>query len=85
MSRDTSSIQQLPIRIVGRIEPRPDGQGIDASDWQFGAPWLPEGSEVPITDGNLGGWTANELHKIAHGAPCDCLIGLAHAEQQEGQ
>lgn len=49
--------------------------------WRFG---MPEGTpklEVPVIDGRLAGWTAVELHAIAHGVPCPCALGGAHAEE----
>lgn len=71
--------RRLPIKVVGEVLTGPGGE-IAANNWKFAGDWLPDGTEVGLVDGTLGGWTGFELHTIAHGAPCDCPIGKA----QEG-
>lgn len=66
---------KLAINRVGTVTLQADGQ-VDASGWGFGTPALPEGATVDMepSAGGLAGWTAYELHAIAHGIPCDCEV-----------
>lgn len=70
---------RLPITRVGRVEIE-NGQ-VMCNGWGFGVLGVPEGVtfDVDPSGGLLEGWTAVELHAIAHGVPCDCPIGQAHA------
>lgn len=73
-------IQRLRITQVGNVEPRPDGVGIDANSWRFESAMIPSGHMIDLEPvGVLGGWTAYELHAIAHGLPCQCEIGRVHS------
>ena len=73
---------RLPIIGVGEVVPHEDPSQVQCNHWRFGTSLLPEGESVETepVNGLLNGWTLVELHAIAHGVPCDCPIGRAHAE-----
>lgn len=74
-------MRKMPIVKVGNVVPVGDGTDIECPDWVFLAEELSgTGDSVPMdaVDGMLGGWTAFELHAIAHGLPCACPYGQAH-------
>ena len=78
MATEGPDRDRLPILQVGTIRHDPDRGpgGAFVDDWTFGLPESDSGP-LPIAPlGNLfGGWTAEELHVIAHGHPCGCGIG----------
>lgn len=69
--------RRLPITKIGEFDIGPNGRGVIVHHWEFGSNWLPQGSDVPVLNDSIGGWTAIELHAIAHGLPCDCAVQRA--------
>ena len=75
-SSGTKPRAMLPIRRVGTYTLNDRG-GPHLEGWQFGTTSIELGAEIDLDPTPLGlaGWTHAELHRIAHGNPCDCPIG----------